>query len=104
MMSAILDSAPWKLYTLFMYADNRERSMKNRVLERRAALGLTQTALAQRAGVSRQTIWKLEHRPEYGVPKMVCVRLAAALDVEESWLFYEDPRPYSVGDDADVEQ
>lgn len=87
-----------------MYADSRERNLRNRVRDRRMTLGLTQTELARRAGVSRQTIWKLEQRPEYGVPKMVCVRLAAALSVEESWLFFEDPRPYSVGDDADTEQ
>ena len=84
-----------------MYADSR---LLNRVRERRRELKLTQAALATRAGVSRQTVNKIERQPGYAVPKMVCVRLANALGVEESWLFYAEPRPYSVGEDADTEE
>jgi putative transcriptional regulator len=87
-----------------MYIDTRERNLRNRVREQRKALGLSQAELARRAGVSRQTVNKVERQPGYAVPKMVCVRLAGALAVEESWLFYEDPKPYSVGDDADTEE
>jgi DNA-binding XRE family transcriptional regulator len=88
-MSAILDNRRWTVYNPSMYPDTRPRLLLNRVQERRKSLRMTQTALSKRAGVSRQTIWKLEQRPGYGVPKMVCVRLADALSVEEAWLFYE---------------
>lgn len=35
--------------------------MSSAVRDRRAALGLTQAALARKAGVSPRTVWSLEH-------------------------------------------
>lgn len=73
-----------------MHTDTRPRPLRNRVRERRKELRLTQQALADRAGVTRQTVNKIERLPEYDVAKKLCVRLASALDVEEAWLFYEE--------------
>jgi len=72
-----------------MTTDRRPRVLLNRVRERRKALRWTQQALADRVGVSRQTINKIENQPGYDIAKALCVRLATALDAEESWLFYE---------------
>ena len=90
-MSAGVDRDPWTCYISFMHNDSRTPVLTNRVRERRKALGLTQGALAQRAGVSRQTVNKLERRGPYDVAKALCLQLARALDVEESWLFFEQP-------------
>lgn len=87
-----------------MYDDSHPRTLKNRVRERRRELGLTQDALAKRVGAARQTINKVERQPGYHVAKTLCMRLAAALTVDEAWLFFSDPPPYSVRDDADVEE
>ncbi len=73
-----------------MHTDIRPPVLMNRVRERRRELGLTQQALADRVGVSRQTINKVERQPGYDVAKLLCLRIASALDVEESWLFYEE--------------
>jgi putative transcriptional regulator len=73
-----------------MYADTRPPVLMNRVRERRKELGLTQQALADRVGVARQTINKLEREQGYDVAKKLCVQVANALDVEESWLFYPE--------------
>lgn len=74
-----------------MQNDTRAPVLTNRVRERRKALGLTQEALAERVGVSRQTVIKIERRPKYDVAKVLCLQFARALDVEESWLFFERP-------------
>ena len=79
-----------------MYTDTRPQRLTNRVRERRRALGWTQSALADKVGVTRQTIWKLERQEPYDVSKALCVGLALALGVEESWLFHpedEEVRP-----------
>ena len=71
-----------------MHTDSRPPVLMNRVRERRKALGWTQEMLAERAGITRQTVIKLEQQPGYDVAKMLCVRLATALEVDEAWLFY----------------
>lgn len=86
-MSAFIDVWQFARYDLSMHTDRRPPTLTNRVRERRRALGLTQQALATRVGVTRQTVIKIERQPGYDVAKLLCVRLADALDVEESWLF-----------------
>lgn len=73
-----------------MQNDTRPPVLTNRVRERRKALGWTQQALADRVGVARQTIVKIERQEPYDVAKTLCLRLASALDVEESWLFFQE--------------
>jgi putative transcriptional regulator len=74
-----------------MQNDTRLPVLTNRVRERRKALGLTQAALAERVGVSRQTVIKVERQEPYGMAKGLCLQFARALDVEEAWLFFEQP-------------
>ena len=74
-----------------MHTDTRPPVLMNRVRERRRELRWTQQALADRVGVARQTINKIERQPGYDMAKPLCVRIAAALEVEESWLFYPAP-------------
>lgn len=71
-----------------MHTDTRPPVLLNRVRERRKELGWTQQALADRAGVSRQTVNKVETKQSDAVPKMTCMQLAQALGVDEGWLFY----------------
>jgi transcriptional regulator with XRE-family HTH domain len=72
-----------------MQNDTRAPVLTNRVRERRKALGLTQGELAARAGCTRQTVIRIESQEQYDVAKLLCLQLARALDVEESWLFVE---------------
>lgn len=73
-----------------MHTDTHPRTLMNRVRERRKELGWTQQTLADRAGVSRQTVNKVETEQSDSVSKLTCLQLARALDVEESWLFFEE--------------
>lgn len=65
----------------------KEGALQNAVGSRRAALGLTQGALAERVGVSRQTISSVEAGKM--VPSMtLALQLAKALGVEVDVLFW----------------
>lgn len=88
-MSVCVDRFGWTRYDPSMNTDARSPVLTNRVRERRRELRMTQQALADRVGVARQTIIKIERGEPYDMAKLLCLRLAAALDVEESWLFYE---------------
>lgn len=73
-----------------MDISNRIPKLGNRVRERRQALGLTQTELARRAGVVRQTVNQVERKPGHQVTTVVCLRLAEALGVNVDELFFEE--------------
>ena len=73
-----------------MNTANRTPTLGNRVRERRQSLGLSQTELARRAGVVRQTVNKIENIGGYQVTTVVCLRLAQALDIDVADLFYEE--------------
>ncbi len=65
--------------------------MTNRIAELRAAQGLTQQALADEMGVSRQTIISLE-RGRYNPSIFLAHRIAArfGLTIEQVFIFEED--------------
>lgn len=65
--------------------------MTNRIAELRAAQGLTQQALADEMGVSRQTIISLE-RGRYNPSIFLAHRIAArfGLTIEQVFIFKED--------------
>ncbi|MBR2681745.1 MAG: helix-turn-helix transcriptional regulator [Atopobiaceae bacterium] len=65
--------------------------MTNRIAELRAAQGLTQQALADEMGVSRQTIISLE-RGKYNPSILLAHRIAArfGLTIEQVFIFEED--------------
>lgn len=60
--------------------------MKNRIHERRKALGLSQLELAKRCGVSRQTINAIENN-KYDPTLALAFSLAATLSVTVDELF-----------------
>lgn len=77
-----------------MNTDNRQRLLSNRVRERRKALGWTQDELGEKVGISRQAINQIENVEGYEPLTPIALRLAAVLDVEVTWLFYEGaPEP-----------
>ena len=65
--------------------------MKNRIAELRGGQGLTQQALADEMGVSRQTIISLE-RGRYNPSIFLAHKIAArfGLTIEEVFIFEED--------------
>ena len=64
--------------------------MKNLKMKfRRMELGLSQTELAQRAGVTRQTIGLIE-AGEFNPSVKLCVAICRALGVTLNDLFWED--------------
>ena len=63
--------------------------MKNRVRERRQGLGLTQEQLAERAGVSRQTIITIEGG-RYDPSLPLALRLARLLGQRVEDLFIDE--------------
>ncbi len=63
--------------------------MKNRVRERRQGLGLTQEQLAERAGVSRQTIISIEGG-RYDPSLPLALRLARLLGQRVEDLFIDE--------------
>lgn len=75
---------------LSMNTATRTRMLKNRVRERRKALGWTQQTLADRAGVTRQTVNQVETIEGHQTTAVVCLRLAEALGSEMTDLFYEE--------------
>jgi putative transcriptional regulator len=66
--------------------------MNNRLAELRAERGWTQADLAQRIGVSRQTINAIE-RGKFDPSLPVAFRLARLLNLRIEDLFTEDDRP-----------
>ena len=75
--------------------------LKNRVLVRRTALGISQHELSRRTGLSRVTIRAIERDPSHNVSAEVQRRLAEALD--DPGLFWLEAA-YDVGEDADTEE
>jgi putative transcriptional regulator len=69
--------------------------MRNRLEQLRAAKGWTQQELADRAGVSRQTIISLE-RGRYNPSILLAFRLARQFDVkiEDIFLYSEEEDTY----------
>ena len=77
-------------------ARNRETMtapLGNRVRERRLALGITQTELARRCGLVRQTVSQVERIAGYRPTAVVCLRIARALGCDVAELFYEREAP-----------
>jgi transcriptional regulator with XRE-family HTH domain len=67
-----------------------DRNVGLRIKRRRTLLGMSQTALAEAAGVAFQQIQKYEHG-ENRVAASRLLRLAKALDVPLTWFFDEEP-------------
>ena len=65
--------------------------LKNRLKERRAALGVNQQELGRLAGVSRQTISQIE-RGDYSPSVTLALKLAkiCAVQVEDIFTYQED--------------
>lgn len=65
--------------------------LKNRLKERRAALGVNQQELGRLAGVSRQTISQIE-RGDYSPSVTLALKLAkiCAVRVEDIFTYQED--------------
>lgn len=61
----------------------------NQVKQYRTALGLSQQALAQAVGVSRQTVNQLENQ-DYNPTLSLCIRIAKALNTDLNTLFWEN--------------
>lgn len=72
-----------------------------RLREFRRALGLTQAALATRAGVRRATVSRLENSRVTAVDLVVLEKLADTLGVEPGFLLSRTP-PRSATDDVPV--
>ena len=64
--------------------------MKNNLAHYRKLRGLTQDKLAQKANVSRPYISEIETNPEKIVTNMMMVKLATALDISVSDIFFAD--------------
>jgi putative transcriptional regulator len=67
-------------------------ALRNRLKEARAELGLTQTELALRVGVSRKTINTVENAV-FTPSTTLALKLAASLGRTVEALFYLDPPP-----------
>lgn len=65
-------------------------SVINRVRALRLKRGLTQRALAERAGVSAVTVGRLDRDPRYQTTLRVMQRIAAALEVKVATVFREE--------------
>ncbi len=63
--------------------------MENTIRQRRKALGLSQQALAEQCGVSRQTVNAIENN-KYDPTLSLAFRLAQALDATVDELFHPD--------------
>lgn len=90
-MSLGVDKCSLTRYNVSMNTDTRQRKLMNWVRERRKARGWTQQALADRAGVTRQTVNQVETIDGHQTTTVVCLRLAEALGVDVKDLFYEGP-------------
>ncbi len=63
--------------------------VRTRVKEFREKANLTQNELADRVGIVRQTLCKIENH-QCNPRIVICMRLARALNVEMKWLFIEE--------------
>ncbi|HFW3114419.1 TPA: helix-turn-helix domain-containing protein [Salmonella enterica subsp. diarizonae serovar 61:r:-] len=66
-----------------------DSTLASRVKERRKALGLTQTTLAERAGMRQQSVQYLESGAAKGTSFIL--ELARALECDPVWLKYGTP-------------
>lgn len=89
-LSMSVDSMTLKKYNPFMNTASRTAKLGNRVRERRQELRLSQTELARRAGVVRQTVNQIENVEGYQATTVVCLRIAEALGQDVSDLFFEE--------------
>ena len=64
--------------------------MRCRIEELRTKAGMTKKDLAQKAGITRCTIWKLEKNPERSTTTRTLKKLAQALCVPSEELFYDE--------------
>lgn len=62
--------------------------MGNKIKERRELLRMSQEDLSVKSGVSRQTISSLENAPNRNVSTKTLEKIATALDVTVSELFF----------------
>lgn len=62
--------------------------MKYRIKEIREQKGMSQVELAEKSGVTRATIWKLETSDSEATTTKTLQKLARALDVDMKQLFY----------------
>lgn len=62
--------------------------MGNKIKERRELLRMSQEDLSVKSGVSRQTISSLENAPDRNVSTKTLEKIATALDVTVSELFF----------------
>ena len=64
-----------------------EQMVKNRLKEFRESKGMTQEMLAEKAGLSRQTISKIENNEEVNVNTRTIAKLAEVLGMKPSEIF-----------------
>ena len=64
--------------------------MKYKIRELRERIGMSQSELAERSGISRATIWKLETHMDEVTTTQTLVRIASALNVSVNDLFFAD--------------
>ena len=62
--------------------------MQYRIREIRESKGISQTELADKAGVTRATIWKLETGEDKVTTTKTLLKIAEALEVDAKELFY----------------
>ncbi len=73
---------------LLVYNENRRMSeLRNRLKDIRLAKGITQEALADRVGVTRQTIIAIE-KAKFVPSVKLALEIASALDVAIDFLFW----------------
>lgn len=71
--------------------------MENKVKPARAAVGLTQQQLGEKAGVTRQTISLIE-KGEYNPSLKLCLKICYAVDRSLDELFWVEKENYSEED------
>lgn len=64
--------------------------MGYKVKEFREKIGMSQSELARRAGVSRQTIWSIEDDNQYRTTVTTLFKIATALGVKVDDIFFVD--------------
>ena len=65
--------------------------MRNRVRERRVALGLTVVELAEKADVSRRVVGLIDREDDHTPSGTVQLKIAQALDSTVQELFWSEP-------------
>lgn len=61
--------------------------MKYKIRELRESIGMTQTELSKKSGITRTTIWKLENGDDEITTTKTLVKIAEALNVSVDELF-----------------